>query len=201
LNTPAHSRRSFLLSTGGIAGATWLTLNWPDIAAAAHHAEQTAAPGVSAAFKFLTPTEAAQVEAISAQIIPSGTTAGAREARVVHFIDYALTAVFPYVAPEFRELLTDFQKTYEAQHPGAGGFAAASADQQIAHLRSIESTAFFSRIRFLTVLGFLASPRYGGNANGLGWKALGFEDQHIFTPPFGYYDRDYAGFVPYAAKA
>lgn len=201
MDTPAHSRRSFLLSSGGIAGAAWLTLNWPDIAAAAHHAEQSAGPGVSAAFKFLTPTEAAQVEAISAQIIPSGATAGAREARVVHFIDYALTAVFPYVAPEFRQLLTDFQKEFEAHHPGIGGFAAASSDQQIAHLRSIESTAFFGRMRFLTVLGFLSSPKYGGNAEGLGWRALGFEDQHVFTAPFGYYDRDYPGFVPYATKA
>jgi hypothetical protein len=23
---------------------------------------------------------------------------------------------------------------------------------------------------------------------------MGFEDQHVFNPPFGYYDRDYAGF-------
>jgi hypothetical protein len=34
----------------------------------------------------------------------------------------------------------------------------------------------------------------------LGWKLMGFEDQHIFTPPFGDYDRDYAGFVPYATE-
>jgi gluconate 2-dehydrogenase gamma chain len=201
LNTRKSSRRSFLLSSGGIAGTAWLTLSWPDIAAAAHHAEQAAEPRVSATFKFLTPSEAAQVEAISAQIIPSGATAGAREAHVVHFIDYALTEVFAYLAPEFRELLTDFQRTFEAQHPGTGGFAAATADQQIAHLRSVESTVFFSRMRFLTVLGFLSSPKYGGNADGLGWKALGFEDQHVFTPPFGYYDRDDPGFAPYPGKS
>ena len=28
-----------------------------------------------------------------------------------------------------------------------------------------------------------------------GWKLLGFEDLHAFQPPFGYYDRDYPGFV------
>ena len=38
-------------------------------------------------------------------------------------------------------------------------------------------------------------PEYGGNRDGVGWKLLGFEDQHVFQPPFGYYDRDYPGFV------
>jgi hypothetical protein len=37
-------------------------------------------------------------------------------------------------------------------------------------------------------------PEYGGNREGLGWKLIGFEDRHIFEPPFGYYDRDYPGF-------
>ena len=52
-------------------------------------------------------------------------------------------------------------------------------------------------MRFLTVLGFLSSPKYGGNASGVGWKAIGFSDRHMFQPPFGYYDREYTGFVPY----
>ena len=29
---------------------------------------------------------------------------------------------------------------------------------------------------------------------------MGFEDQHVFEPPFGYYDRDYQGFVPYTKE-
>ena len=24
---------------------------------------------------------------------------------------------------------------------------------------------------------------------------MGFEDRHVFVPPFGYYDRNYPGFV------
>ena len=31
-------------------------------------------------------------------------------------------------------------------------------------------------------------------------KAIGFDDQHMFQPPFGYYDRQYTGFVPYDAE-
>jgi hypothetical protein len=38
-------------------------------------------------------------------------------------------------------------------------------------------------------------PAYGGNRNGAGWRLLGFQDMHVFQPPFGYYDRDYQGFV------
>jgi hypothetical protein len=46
----------------------------------------------------------------------------------------------------------------------------------------------------LTLVGMFALPKYGGNRDGVGWKLLGFQDQHIFEPPFGYYDRDYPGF-------
>jgi hypothetical protein len=48
----------------------------------------------------------------------------------------------------------------------------------------------------LTVIGMFTMPAYGGNRGGAGWKLLGFEDSHAFHPPFGYYDRDYPGFVP-----
>ena len=29
---------------------------------------------------------------------------------------------------------------------------------------------------------------------------MGFADQHAFAPPFGYYDAEYHGFVPYPAE-
>jgi hypothetical protein len=38
-------------------------------------------------------------------------------------------------------------------------------------------------------------PSYGGNSDGAGGGCMGFEDRHVFEPPFGYYDRDYPGFV------
>jgi gluconate 2-dehydrogenase gamma chain len=53
----------------------------------------------------------------------------------------------------------------------------------------------------LTVLGVLASPKYGGNYQASGWKMMGFVDRHAFSPPFGYYDREYTGFVPYPVKS
>jgi hypothetical protein len=71
-------------------------------------------------------------------------------------------------------------------------------DQQIAYLKTVDRTAFFETMRTLTLLGMFSSPKYGGNFGGAGWKLMGFEDRHAFTPPFGYYDREYTGFVPYA---
>jgi hypothetical protein len=50
------------------------------------------------------------------------------------------------------------------------------------------------------VLGLLALPSYGGNAGKAGWKLVGFDDRHVWEPPFGHYDRDYAGFEHYARK-
>jgi len=29
---------------------------------------------------------------------------------------------------------------------------------------------------------------------------MGFVDQHAFAPPFGYYDAQYQGFVPYSKE-
>jgi hypothetical protein len=61
-------------------------------------------------------------------------------------------------------------------------------------LTSIEQTPFFNTTRLLTLLGMFSLPEYGGNRDGVGWKLIGFEDAHVFQPPFGYYDRDYPGF-------
>jgi hypothetical protein len=49
-------------------------------------------------------------------------------------------------------------------------------------------------MRQFTVIAMFSDPKYGGNRNGLGWQLIGFQDQHVFSPPFGYYDRDYPGF-------
>jgi gluconate 2-dehydrogenase gamma chain len=67
-------------------------------------------------------------------------------------------------------------------------------------LKTADQGPFFETTRMLTVLGMFSSPRYGGNYQGSGWQLMGFVDQHAFTPPFGYYDARYTGFVPYPDK-
>ena len=57
-------------------------------------------------------------------------------------------------------------------------------------------TPFFTTVRDHTVTGMFASPKHGGNYNKAGWKMIGFEDTLNFKPPFGYYDKDYAGWQP-----
>jgi gluconate 2-dehydrogenase gamma chain len=189
------SRRAFLLQAGGSLGSAWIAMHWPEIAQAAHHAE--AAPATPTAMRFLSASDAADVDAIAQQIVPSGKTPGAREAKVVYFVDQALTTFFASMAPTFRHGLSDFQQAFKLAHPQSASFASAAAGDQLSFLKSIDKKPFFQSVRLLTVLGLLASPKYGGNYGGLGWKVMGFEDQHAFTPPFGYYDRDYPGFVPY----
>jgi gluconate 2-dehydrogenase gamma chain len=194
------SRRSFLRSLSGILGASGLALEWSDLEAAVHDARHAAEASQPAQASFLTPEEAADVSAISAQIIPSDGTPGAREAGVVFFIDRALATFFAPIAQEFRAQLAEFQASCRASHPREA-FATLSSEQQIELLRSVESTPFFVRMRWFTVLGMFAMPAYGGNRDGAGWKLLGFEDQHVFEPPFGHYDRDYPGFDPEQSKS
>jgi gluconate 2-dehydrogenase gamma chain len=196
-NNSDTSRRDFLRATGGAIGAAWLGVQWTDIAAAAEHAHAAATGSISHEFKVLTPAQARDVEAIASQIVPSGTTPGAREAGAVYFIDHVNAGIFAQGAPEFLAGLGAFQQDFAASHPGTGQFADLDAAAQLAYLKSVDKTPFFSAMRFLTVAGMLALPSYGGNENKLGWKMVGFVDQHAWSPPFGHYDRDYAGFVPY----
>jgi hypothetical protein len=188
------SRRRFLCALGGLTTSAWLACSWREIAAAADHATHVAT-SAPATFVFLTPGDAADVDAITAQILPGGSSPGAQEAHAVYFIDRALATFFADRAPAFRSGLEQFRRSFQKSHPTVASFAAASPTEQLAFLTSVERTEFFEGMRVLTILGTLSSGQYGGNYAGVGWKLMGFEDQHVFSPPFGYYDRDYAGFV------
>jgi Gluconate 2-dehydrogenase subunit 3 len=195
------SRRSFLHSSGGLITGAWVASQWPGIAAAHEHADLAAATATPAALEYLSAEEAATVDAISAQIVPSGATPGAREAHALYFIDRSLATFFSPWAAQCREGLASFEAQFRAAQPEVASFAQASSAQQIAFMRSVDSTEFFGHMRFLTLLGMFVSPKYGGNYQGIGWKLIGFRDEHIFMPPFGDYDRDYTGFVPYPQKS
>lgn len=206
MHTPTSSRRRFLANTGSLASAGFIAANWPAIAAAAEHADHSTGAEAEAptTFQVLTAAEAADVEALTACIVPTDDKPGAREARVVYFIDRALGTFYAAQLPAFRAGLTAFQRQFELGH-GGRKFSTAGMAEQGAFITTVEASPFFQTTRQLTAVGLVASPRYGGNFNKTGWRILGFDDQHVFTPPFGYYDKDYPGFVPYpgtdAAKA
>lgn len=200
MEDPTNSRRRFLSVTGTLASSSWLALNWPQIAAAAEHASHAGQGGSVAeptSFTTLTAAEATEVEAIANQIVPGGDTPGARDARVIHFIDRALGTFWATELPAFRKGLDEFQSAWAAHSSTTAPFSAAGDARQIAWLHEVDETPFFATVRRLTLLGLVALPKYGGNHDEVGWKLVGFEDRHVWQPPFGYYDKDYPGFEPY----
>jgi gluconate 2-dehydrogenase subunit 3-like protein len=58
-------------------------------------------------------------------------------------------------------------------------------------MKEMEKTEAFGVLRGFTLTGFLCDPSMGGNKDRVGWKLIGFEDQFLYMPPFGYYDARY----------
>ena len=192
-------RRSFVASaTGAIAALA--ALDWTEMARAAEHAH-AAAVDSSTALATLSAAQAACVAAIAARIVPTDDAPGATEAGVVYFIDRGLGSFLGANREKFLNGLAEFEARVSAAHPDDSGFAALPVTTQDEILKGVETTAFFGTMRLWTLFGLLASPAYGGNRDGVGWKLAGFEEAHAFTPPFGHYDRDYPGFAPYPPKA
>ncbi len=167
--------------------------HWPSVTAAHSHATESAGSTEPASPEFLTPDEVRVVAAIAAQIVPTDHTPGAREAGALYFIDRSLHTWLASGREDFRAGLGHFNDAFAATH-SAADFAAADDAMQIEFLGSVDNTDFFATVRFLTLLGMFALASYGGNRDGIGWKLLGFQDTHAFSPPFGHYDRDYPGF-------
>lgn len=152
-------------------------------------------------FTALTAAPAESAAAIAARIVPTDDAPGATEAGVVYFIDRGLGSFLGANREDFLNGLAAFKANVAAAHANAGTFATLPAPAQDVFLKSVESTAFFGTMRLWTLFALLASPAYGGNRDGVGWKLAGFEEAHRFAPPFGFYDHDYPGFAPYPPKA
>jgi hypothetical protein len=194
MDSAALSRRSLLHAIAATMAAAAMPVAWAQIAQAVDEM-QVAAPGGDSKISFLSAAEAADVEAVASQIIPTDESPGAREAGVVYFIDRALATFLSQLAGDYRAQLAAFQAAFRERHPSARSFASLTSEQQVEYLKGVDQTPFFNTTRLLTLLGMFSLPAYGGNRDGVGWKLLGFEDAHVFRPPFGYYDRDYPGFV------
>jgi gluconate 2-dehydrogenase gamma chain len=184
------SRRSFLAGATTSLGSAWIAANWSAILEAQEHAKRAASSGHTGRFEFFTPEQAAEVESVAAQIIPTDDTPGAREAGAVYFIDRALTTFDRDRQQVYTHGLEDLQAKARELFPRATKFSGLSAGQQIQVLKAIEKTPFFAQIRTHTITGFLANPEYGGNRDEIGWKLIGFEGKFHYQPPFGYYDAE-----------
>jgi hypothetical protein len=187
------SRRLLLRAIAATIGAAAIPAGWMELAHGAVHGAAHASGDEK--LTFFSASDAADVEAVAAQIIPTDDTPGAREAGVIRFIDRALAIHLTQLASDYRAQLADFQAAFRANHPGDASFPSIAADRQLEYLKTVDRTPFFETTRLLTLLGMFTMPKYGGNRDGIGWKLIGFEVQHAFASPFGYYDRDYPGFA------
>lgn len=214
----ALSRRSFLVSGATGLSTAWVAANWPVALAAAQHAHNSVQSGAPPEFEFFTPEQATEIDALTARIIPTDETPGAREAGVVYFIDRALKTFASSDRELYADGIAELQAVTRAMFPGVEKFSAATPHEQHEILRALDKGSvsiyrpfrrqprarnFFDTLRQHAILGFLIDPDSDlhGNRGGVGWQVIGREREHVFQPPFGFYDRNYPGWRPAASDS
>ena len=136
---------------------------------------------------------------LSATILATLTTGIALNVSVFSLVNSFLLRPWTRIEPEtFVSVFPRYSGDYDLRYSDGG-----MSQPDYARLRdSAGSLSALSAFRLLNVTlsgpesgNMFTLPSYGGNRDGVGWKLLGFQDAHVFYPPFGYYDRDYAGFA------
>jgi len=195
---PDVSRRDFVTAlgavwiSGSLACARDATRESPDSAAAppslanGHMDDGEAGAQTLSHFSAV---QGAEIEAVASRIIPSDDGPGAKEAGCVYFIDKGLMTFAKDQAKTVDEGLVALSTSVAKAHKGETRFSALTTSQQDAMLRGMEKTPFFGILRFATIAGFLALPKYGGNRDFVGWKYIGQDHVAEYKPPFGWYDR------------
>lgn len=182
-------RREFLAAAGGSLAAAWVLADPAHLKATAEWV--VALGNRRVRYEFLTADQAAVLDAATAQILPSDDTPGAREARVVNFMDRSLATWAKDQRPAMTKVVKDLDARARKVDATAKSFAALSAERQrdvIAWLEK-EKPDSFNALRGATIVGTLSNPEYGGNFEKNGWKMLGFVDRFSWSAPFGHYDR------------
>ena len=177
------SRRQFLKSTGAASGASLFNIGAATLAAITQAA--CTARDQEATFATLAAGEAADFAAIAARLIPTTDTPGATEAGVIWFWDRALGNELGWVLPGVRSLREQLAASLDRP------FAELPETEQDSALRSVESDPRFQLWRDLTIFGFFAMAKHGGNKDHVSWDLIGFKGhQGAWAPPFGYYDAE-----------
>ena len=134
-------------------------------------------------FQTLDPATAAEIDALTSQIIPSTDGPGAHEAGIIYFIDRALSTFDAHLRDGYRTGMSEVQQKRKEMFPGSTSVAALRAINRSSLIHAIETTDFFELLRTHTLYGFLGNPSYGGNRDHMGWKLIGFEDRMAYQPP------------------
>jgi gluconate 2-dehydrogenase gamma chain len=170
--------RRHLLSGAGAAG--WLVACRGPAPPPARERPAPAAPA-----HLLGDDARAVLDAVTSRILPSDDGPGAREARVVDFIEAQLATPFlRAIAPAIALTAQLLDREARARH--RVGFTTLAGDRQdalldaLAHGR-LSAPGFpqrpaFQALHALTLEGFLADPVHGGNRDMIGWKAIGFDE-------------------------
>ncbi len=159
------SRRNWMV--GGLTAMA-------EIAAAQQHAHEAIQSVAPPRFEVLDAAMAGEVEALTAQIIPSGDGPGAREAGVVYFIDRALATFEADKREAYQTGMRALQLTRQKLFPASASVATLTAAQQIQLLRSVEKSAFFELPSHAYRVGFrgLSKLRRQSRKIGLGAHRL-----------------------------
>jgi len=142
---------------------------------------------------FFTPDEARLVEAVSEQIIPADNDPGAKDARVVIFIDRQLVGPYAQHQAAYRAGLRALQET--CRNRFGKPFEALGWDDQTKVLTSLEAgrapkelwksptcTEFFNLVLEHTKQGFYGSPQDGGNYHYVSYQMLGLDRDYYPRP-------------------
>jgi gluconate 2-dehydrogenase gamma chain len=177
------SRRELLTGAGtlGFAALTPGSAVVGDLAASPF--DQVQAASAADALEALTAVEADLLEIVVERLIPSDASGpGAKEARVVRYIDRALGGALSASRPLYASGLEALDR-YALASRGRP-FAELSSEEQHAVLSDCEegratgfpggSAPFFAMLLSHTRQGMFGDPYYGGNANFAGWDLLGY---------------------------
>jgi hypothetical protein len=133
------------------------------------------APAPAHAFQ---PPQRATIEAACTRILPTDREPGAKEANVVEFIDRELAR------PEYEKLkqaIIGGTVALDRLSSRLGGkkFVELNGEEQDDVIGQVQNASdrgrdFVKVLVLLTIEGFGADPKYGGNARGVGWDFIGY---------------------------
>ena len=122
--------------------------------------------------------QAAVVEAKAARIVPSEEgSPGASEAQAIVYIDRALAGYFASLQVLYREGIERIEAMSAARF--GKPFADLENGEQDSLLQAMidgppKAAEFFAVVYEHVIEGTFGDPIYGGNANAVGWKLIGF---------------------------
>ena len=188
------SRRDLLTSVtlAGVAATTVAVLpvaTTPERRKAA--ADKTGAQ-TSEGYEHLTTDEATLLETIVDELIPTEEHGpGARDARVVRYIDRGLGGALSGFQNKYHEGLANFDRYCRLAH--GTSFLELSQADRVTVLTTVEagsatgfsedSSVFFAMVRRHVLEGMFGDPYYGGNHDFVGWDLLGYPGVRTAVTP------------------